>query len=186
MKRFIYYNIIHTRETLKHFPLNLTLRVRLKATACPVSGGKPNKQLKHRDVTQLTLICCSFRLTCAFSSVSSHTQHMTRAAQLDRQKRRAKRRNQTRGSGANPPGATLSSACVTVRAGWLLTECHFKQAKTAGKLTLLLLLPLLRWLDGRGLRICLTASQGSDRSLSCKYSLIKKNKKKPHGADATY
>lgn len=167
----------------KHFPLNMSLRVQLNATACSVSREKPNKQLKHRAVTQLTWICCSFRLTCAFSSVFSHTQHMTRAAhgsgsQLDRQKRRAKRRIQTRGSGANPPDArcpTLGSACLAVRAGWLLTECHFKQAKTVGKLALL---PLLRWLDGRGLRICLTASQGSDRSLSCKYNLTLKNKTK--------
>lgn len=93
-------------------------------------------------------------------------------SQLDRPTHRAKRRNQTR---AKPPDArcpTLGSACGTVRAGWLLTVGHFKQAKTAGKLPLPLL--LLRWLDGRGLRICLAASHDPDRSLSRNYSLTLK------------
>lgn len=107
----------------------------------------------------------------------SHATHaQRRARQLDRPTHKVKRRNQTR---AKPPDArrpTLGSACVTVRAGWLLTVGHFKQAKTAGKLPLPLL--LLRWLDGRGLCICLAASHDPDRSLSRNYSLTLKKKEK--------
>lgn len=73
-------------------------------------------------------------------------------------------------------GATLAQTPLThavhlpAQPVWLwLLVCNFKQAKTAGKFPLLLL--LLRRLDGRGLRIYLIASNDPDRSLFRNYSL---------------
>lgn len=140
MKCFIFFNIIHTRETLKHFPLKMSLRVQLKATAWPVSREKPNKQLKHRAVTQLTWICCSFLLTCAFSSVSSHRQHMTRrtaaAPNLIAEAQNDKGETKRAAVAQTPPDArcpTLGSACVTVRAWMAAHRVSLQTGKNSRK-----------------------------------------------------
>lgn len=82
MKGFAYFNVIHTRETLKHFPLNANPR--LMATASPVSWYQ--SQLRKAKVTR----CNSTQMKLLFLStylrvqlrLLSHATHAQRRARL--------------------------------------------------------------------------------------------------------
>lgn len=157
-------------EKTETFPIN-SLHVQLKSLRFRERHQTKTKSTRCNS-TQVNLLFWSTYLRIQVLSHTTHAQSRGRRRlptwSLDAQGEKAKPKARR---WRKPPLTHVVHLPAQPVWLWLLV-CNFKQAKTAGKLPLRLLpLLLLRWLDGRGLRIYFTASNDTDRSLFRNYSL---------------